>query len=153
MTGKNLEEVKKTAFKILSLVGFDARIEAKETENQISLEIEAQPTALLIGKQGQNLTALERILQVIFYQKLSGKIISTDAAGFRKKRIENLTQAAKAAIEEVLATKTPKTLEGLTASERKLVHLEVAKNSKVVSESQGEGVDRILIVKPANFEK
>lgn len=145
---KLLDEIKNTAIEILDLAGFEAKIDVFQKEDQIILDISTEPAALLIGKQGQNLKALERVLQVVFYEKLGDRIISCDVAGFRKKRIEKLTEIARRAIDEVTATKTPKTLEGLTAAERKLVHLEVAKTRKLSSESTGEGVNRVLIIKP-----
>lgn len=149
MNEKAKERILKITKRILELAGFEANLSLNQKTDQILVEIEAQPLGLLIGRQGQNLKALERILQVVFYQTFGqNKIVTVDAAGFRKKRTQALEERVSRAIEEILRTGQPQVLEGLTASERKAVHLKVAEFNELTSESQGAGVNRVLIVKP-----
>lgn len=141
---KLLELVKKT----LELVGVEAEIKISKAEDRYLVEINSNANGLLIGKQGQNLTAFERVLQVLLYSKLSEHLnLSLDVGGFRQKRDEFIKNLAKKSIDEVLQEGEAKTLSGLTAAERKSVHLEVAKYSQLTSESQGTGVNRVLTIK------
>lgn len=148
MSDKNKTKVLEITEKILELSGFKTKIKPEEKDDQILLNIDTDNTGLLIGKQGQNLKALERILQVIFYNQDEGKIIVVDVAGFREKRIARLEELAQRAIDEVLESGRLRNIEGLTAAERKFIHLKIAQYPNLESLSQGVGVDRVLIVKP-----
>ena len=142
------EQIAEFTKKILELIGIDGEVKISKTEKSILVEINSNSNGLLIGKQGQNLQAFERILLVLFYQKLSAnQTLTVDVGGFRQKRTEFIQNLAESSIQEVLTTKLPKTLSGLTAAERKIVHLEVAKHKELASESQGAGVGRVLIIK------
>lgn len=149
MPGKIEDQMAAVTKKILTLEGLEGKVTVAKKEDQISIEIDSEPAGLLIGRQGQNLQALERVLQVLLYS-LSGKqgIITCDVGGFRKKRDEFIQGLADRTIEEVLRSGEAKTLSGLTATERKAIHLKVAQNPQLTSESQGTGVNRVLVIKP-----
>ncbi len=149
MTKKIEDELGKTSKKILEFLGIEAEVKVSKIEEHYSVEINSNSNGLLIGKQGQNLTALERVLQVLFYEKLSeGETVGVDVGGFRQRRDEFIKNLAQSSIEEVLQTGVAKTLSGLTAAERKTIHLEVAKHPNLTSESLGVGANRVLMVKP-----
>lgn len=148
MTKKLQGEILQTTDKILELLGFRAEVRVNVLDEQILVEITTEPAGLLIGRQGQNLQAMERILQVAFHSEksLADKIITVDVGGFRQKRQLQLAATTDSVIKEVLATGKAQTLTGLTAAERRTVHLKVGQNPNLLSESTGEGPNRVLII-------
>lgn len=143
------EQIFSITSKILELTGFDAKVEVNEKKEKILVGIDTTPAGLLIGRRGQNLTALERILAVLIYALLGKSVlIQVDIAGFREKREQVLESLISKAISQVLESNQPQFLSELTAAERRTVHLEVAKHQNLTSESSGTGANRVLIIRP-----
>ncbi len=77
-----------------------------------------------------------------------GLPVYVDAAGYRKRRQEELRETAHRLAEEVRRTGRSVSAGRLTPYERRLVHLAMADEPGVVTQSEGEGRDRRLRVLP-----
>lgn len=144
------EELKKTALKFFSLIGLEVEMETEEIEpGRLVLKLKCETPAKIIGYHGRTLDSLEQILKIILY-RTSGKWweLEVDVDGYLEKRKKILEKMASLAAVKAKAIGKPVSLPFLPAKERKIVHLYISKIEGVISESEGEGKERKLMVKP-----
>lgn len=152
----DIEFVKKTANKILSLMGTNAEANvAEDKENEAYIvDIDTEEEAgLLIGKKGETINALQMILGMIYRQKnQEWKRIMVNVADWRSKQEDRLNDMAVQAAERARETGQPQHLYNLTPSQRRIIHLNLSEVEDIETESAGEGRDRYLVVKPKEEE-
>ena len=149
MTEENLKIIKTEAQKLLEYLMVEAKIEVSEKEDVYEVQIETEDTGILIGYHGETLTSLQLILSLILYKRLGSWLrLIVNVGDWRQKREEVLKQMALSAAERVAATDEAMVLPNLSSFERRIVHLLLADHPKVTSSSEGEGVERKLIIKP-----
>jgi spoIIIJ-associated protein len=71
-----------------------------------------------------------------------------DVDGYREKRAVQLTAMAESFALQAVSSGQPVFLPPMSASERRVVHLALQDRPDVYSESEGEGSDRRLVIKP-----
>lgn len=108
-----------------------------------------------IGKQKNQGTArniFSKILGGVWHnpQQVDGAgfYLELDINNYKKKKIEYLKRLAVNMANEVAFTKEKKILSPMPAHERRVIHTELAQRQDVVTESQGEGEDRHLVIGP-----
>lgn len=74
--------------------------------------------------------------------------IYLDINNYRKEREKLITELSKAAARKVTATKQEITLPAMNSYERRIVHTELAAHPEVKTESQGQGKERSVIIRP-----
>lgn len=145
-------EIQKVANELLGLMGTKARAMVNEDkENDIFLvNIEAEEEAgLLIGRRGETLSSMQAVLGLIFRQRTGEWTrILVNVGNWREKQEEYLQEMAKVTAERAIQTGEAQNLYNLSASQRRVIHLSLAGNSEVETESVGEGDERYLIIKP-----
>ncbi|MFH0948511.1 MAG: RNA-binding cell elongation regulator Jag/EloR [Elusimicrobiota bacterium] len=142
---KNAEEITK---KMLELAGFVAKVSAEITSNGIVLNISSDDSAILIGRQGQTIEALEYILKLILSkQENRGVRITLDIDGYLERRNEKIVEKARE-LEEQVKMKGEQVEIKLPSNERKIIHLTLQNSEFVETVSEGEGEDRKLIIRP-----
>jgi len=127
-----------------------ARITSIEGET-ITLEATGGDAGLLIGRRGQTLHAMQHLLLVMLTHSESGSQryrLVLDADGYRKRRQEALEQLATTLATQVKQTGEEAVLEPLNAMERRIVHTILAENPDVETYSEGEGLDRHVVISP-----
>jgi spoIIIJ-associated protein len=135
---------------IIELLGISATAEVEKVDGRYQVDISSEDSSLLIGKYGTNLESLQFILAVRV-KTLTGEEdfeIVVDVDGFRKEKEEKLKKMAVKIAEEVAASGKSQPLYNLKPAERRVVHLALSDHPKVITESQGEGEERYLVIKP-----
>lgn len=146
----NADLIKKTTADLLDLLTIPAEIVIEETETDVyKVDLQAENTGLLIGFHGETLYSLQMIISLILYKKIGRWLkISLNAGNYREYREEQIKDLVNRIIEEVKLSGEPKPLPYLNGSERRIVHLLLLDNSEVLSESEGEGYNRRVFIKP-----
>jgi len=137
--------------KILELMDIKAEIIEKETKETITLEIKTKDAAVLIGKRGQTLNALEYLLTLMYYNKTGIEIrkrIILDTEDYRRRRNEVLINLAKKSAQNVIATKREIELEPMLSQERYIIHSTLQNHPQVTTQSRGEGIERRVVILP-----
>lgn len=137
---------------IIEELGVSAVAEVSRTNDTFSVDINSEDSSLLIGKYGANLESLQFILAVRI-KTLTGKDdfeLLVDVDGWRKQKEEKLQKLALSIAEKVDSTGKPEPIFNLKASERRIIHMVLSSNPKVTTVSEGEGIDRHLVIKPKN---
>lgn len=145
------EEIRKVSEKLLELMGTKAKPHVSEDvkNDAVVVDIETSDEAgLLIGSRGDTLNSLQTIIGMIFRQKTGEwQRILVNISDWRERQEERLINLAQQAAQRATETQEPQTLYNLNASQRRVIHLALAEDKDVETESKGEGRERYLIVR------
>lgn len=120
-----------------------------EEKKVINISIKAEEPQILIGQGGQTLFEIQRILKTILIKKVNEIFyLNLDINDYKNKKIEYLKDTAKSLADEVALSKTEKVLDPMSAYERRIIHAELSNREDVATESQGEGQNRSIVIKP-----
>ena len=135
---------------ILEKMSFECQITMQETPEKIVFNIEGDGSGLLIGKRGQNLDAIQYILnKAINRSDSERKMIIVDSETYRKRREESLLVLAERIREKVKKTKKPVSLSNMNAHDRRIIHLALQKDEALTTKSRGEGEYRKIVILPS----
>jgi spoIIIJ-associated protein len=136
---------------LLERLGMTASTEVSTSEEleTIDVSVEGDGLGLLIGPHGATLGALQELTRTVVQRHTSehSARVIVDVAGYRAKRAAALAQFARRIADEVLASGTPRALEPMSASDRKVVHDTVNELEGVATSSEGEGDDRHVVIR------
>jgi spoIIIJ-associated protein len=132
---------------VLSRMRIDAEVESSYIDGSTHLNILTASPALLIGKHGQTLDAIERILNCIINKaSLVKKRVFVDTEGYRERREERLVEMAQQVAEKVKYTDRDVVLAPMSARDRRIIHVALKEDEVVSTYSQGEGEMRRIVV-------
>ncbi len=135
---------------ILSRMTFACQVTAMETSDTIVLSIAGDDSGLLIGRRGQNLDALQYLLnKAVNKSDTERKMIVVDSEEYRKRREESLLNMAQRIRDKVKKTQKPLSLSHMNAHDRRIIHLALQEDEALITKSRGEGEYRKVIVLPA----
>jgi spoIIIJ-associated protein len=137
--------------RIVAALGVDARVDVREGEEAIVVTCTGPDVALLIGRHGQTIDAIQYLLNAAAHRTYGAerKEVVVDAAGYRERRRETLESLAVRAAQQVLETGDREELEPMTSVERKVVHLRLKHFEGVATTSEGAEPNRYVVVLPA----
>ena len=132
---------------MLSRMGIDAEVESDFVDGSTHLNIATDSPALLIGKHGQTLDAIERLLNCIVNKaSLVKRRVFVDTEGYRERREERLIEMAHQVAEKVRYTDREVVLAPMSARDRRIIHVALKGDGVVSTYSQGEGEMRRVVV-------
>lgn len=135
---------------ILAGMGIPAPVSVEETEDAILLNVKGDGGGLLIGRRGQNLDAIQYIVNKAAGRSGNGrKMIIIDTEAYRKRREESLVSLAEKLAEKVRKTKKPVTVSHMNAHDRRIIHMTLQNDESLTTKSRGEGEYRKIVIIPA----
>ena len=135
--------------RVVEALDLDADVEVTEDPEALCGTVEGEDVAVLIGRHGQTIDAVEHLAARIAYRDATErKRVVVDAAGYRARRAEALQRQAERAVSEALRFGRPVALDAMVASERKVVHEYLRDRHDVETYSEGEEPDRHLVITP-----
>ena len=144
-------EGKKYLESILQAMNLTYQLEVRSlnNESEIYYNIHTDENPLLIGAHGKTLDALQvlvrNLLQTYTKELL---VVNVDVGGYRENRKHQLEVLATKIAKEVAKTKVPVKLKPMSSYERRIIHNKLSEWRDVFTESEGEGSDRCLVIKP-----
>ena len=140
--------IKDTLNKITELMGAKSNLEVKRREKSISVTIFSENNAILIGKNGKNVAALQLLIRQMVNSKLKEPLsIIIDVGNYKEKRARSIEYLAKKLAREAYKTKTEVTMDSMNSYERRIVHEALANDKYVYTESIGEEPNRKVVIK------
>lgn len=114
------------------------------------LEVRGPDLANLIGRHGHTLEALNLVFNNIVNAGVRNnrRYYTIDAEGYRARRADQLKNLALAVLERAVRERKPQMLEPMLPSERKVIHLALADNPYVTTESTGVDPERRVVISP-----
>jgi spoIIIJ-associated protein len=135
---------------ILLRMNLDCPLTVEETADKILLKIKGDGSGLLIGKRGQNLDAIQYIVnKAVSKYTNNRKMIVVDTESYRKKREESLIALAEKLAEKVRKSKKALTVGHMNAHDRRVIHLALQNDESLTTKSRGEGEFRKIVIMPA----
>ena len=133
--------VESTLTELLSASGLLLEIRRREASgDEILFELMGDDAEPLLANQGEGLTGLEVLVGRIASKRIGQPVHPRlDAEGFRAQRKGALEDLAAQSAAEVRRTRRPQLLPPLSPWERRLVHLALAEDPDVETESEGDG--------------
>jgi len=106
-------------------------------------------TGLLIGKKGETLLSIQTVLGFLLKQK-NGEWnrVVVNIGDYREKEESYLKDLAASTAQRAKETGMPQNLYNLKAWQRRVIHLALSEDKDITTESEGEGEERFLIVRP-----
>jgi spoIIIJ-associated protein len=137
--------------RITGALGVAGRIDVREDDEAVVATCSAPDVALLIGRHGQTIDAVQYLLNAIAHRTYGDerKGVVVDAAGYRDRRRATLESLAMRTAQQVLVSHERVELEPMTAVERKVVHLKLKELDGVETTSEGTEPNRYVVVIPA----
>lgn len=129
-----------TLTELLAAAGLLVEIRRHQSLTEMVFELIGDDVEPLLANRGEGLNGLEVLTGRIAAKKLDRPVHPrVDAEGFRAHQKESLEELALRSAEEVRRTRRPQLLPPLPPAERRLVHLALAEDPDVETESEGEG--------------
>jgi spoIIIJ-associated protein len=139
---------------ILSFFGLNTDVYATMDDEVISLQVPSTYlNAFLIGQRGDTLRALQfMVSSALRNGNHEVTRVTIDIAEYKKQRNDRLAKQAETWVEQVKQSGQPMNLQPMNAADRRVVH-QVASENGLVTESEGFGRDRHVVLKPSGEVK
>jgi len=128
----------------------ESEVEETDSEVLIKLTIPTEDVGLFVGKYGETLQALQRIVRIVFSHQNGEKRLVVDINEYRSNRMDSVREMATTAAEKVLQTSHPTTITTyLSSAERFVVHSLIGESeeyAQLESFSIGEGRSRRVVI-------
>ena len=136
--------------RIVSTLGVDADVEAREEAEAIVVTCSGPDVGLLIGRHGQTIDSIQYLLNAVGWRTYGEgrREVVVDAADYRARRRATLEALALRVADRVRESGEREELEPMTAVERKVVHLRLKDVSGVGTTSEGTEPNRYVVVVP-----
>lgn len=142
------EVVKTEAEGLLSKLISQYTLEVTESNGAFQIVIKTEEAPTIIGRHGETIRAIQKILEVILYKKLQESVhVLINVNDYREKQQERLEYMAGQYADKVMESRQPENVFHLSSYERRIIHQYVTTNyPELASYSEGEGRDRKLII-------
>ncbi|MDD2753274.1 MAG: hypothetical protein PHT44_01570 [Candidatus Portnoybacteria bacterium] len=150
-----MEQEKLTAIKeviegLIGVVGVDGRVSlSEELGGGILANIESQEAGYLIGRNGDNLRALQQLARLLAGKKIiEGVRLTVDVNNYQQERLDTLKDSAKNLARQVAEHGAFCYLPPMNAYERRIIHTTLMDIPGVKTESEGVGEERRIKIIP-----
>lgn len=136
---------------VLDHAGIPASIEYNDQSDiaRHVLNIVTPDGRLLVGRDGENIFALEHLIRQLVEKKTGEHPrLFLDVNGNRMRSIEELKDEAKQSAKRVRLYRKELVLHPMSSFERRIVHMVLAEYPDITTESIGEGDRRRVVIKP-----
>lgn len=117
-------------------------------EGELILDIVGQDLAVLIGRYGKNLDALQQLTSSIVNRKLGFKYsIVIDVEGYKSRRRAKLESIAESGAARAIKRHGEVRLHPMSPAERRIIHITLRDNPEVETFSEGEGPNRRVVIR------
>lgn len=120
----------------------------EEEDNQVLVGIVVKNPASLIGFRGRNLVSIQFVLSLMVRTQIDENVrVLLDVNNYRNEQKDRLKGMVANLVEKVIKTGNSVSLANMSSYERRLCHMMIAENDQVMSESEGEGEERHIVIK------
>ena len=151
---QNREELEATTGEVLGylIAAMNVDVEAYVLDDlrdgSLVFEIEGADAGLLIGRRGETLRDLQFIVRMLVNRQLKQRAnIIIDVERYQLRRTQKLHTIAENAARAASRGRA-RSLDPMSAEERRIVHIALSDNPQVVTESEGQGTERHVVVRP-----
>src|SRR5699024_2136108 len=124
-------------------------IEKEIKDNHVSFQLYGEKIAILIGKRGKTLNALQYLSQLVLNKHHDEYFtVIVDAEGYRERRKATLIDLASKMRDKAIRMNRKVALEPMPAFERKVIHTALQNDHTVSTYSDGREPHRYIVIQP-----
>src|SRR5690625_3148 len=143
----NAEEYLKNMIQHMNI---DAKVDTIVEENNVTFNLSGDKIAILIGKRGKTLNAIQYLVQLVINKHgRNFHSVTVDAEGYRQRREETLMELAQKMASKAVRIDGKVALEPMPAYERKIIHSALQDSTEVSTYSDGVEPHRYIVIKPS----
>lgn len=155
LSDEDLDKVADTAVEVLQTILTSFGIEGSSIEEyegdegEIILDVVGGDLAVLIGRHGRTLDALQALTSAIANRKLGFRYpIIVDIEGYRHRRRQKLEDIARRSADRAVRQHGAVRLRPMTAYERRVVHVALRDDQRIATQSEGDDPFRMVVITP-----
>jgi spoIIIJ-associated protein len=133
---------------LIQRMGINGQVSVRQAGDPIVLDISGRELGPLIGWRGENLRALQTVVNMLMSKVGSDRRVIIDVERYRQRREHTVREIAFRAARQVKVTGDPITLDAMQPFERRAIHLALEDDPEVTTVSVGEEPNRRLVVEP-----
>jgi spoIIIJ-associated protein len=135
--------------RIVDTITSDATVTYEQDSKKILFNVTGGNSAILIGRHGQTLDAMQSLVEKIVNKSNTERIrVQVDVEGYLENRKNNLIKHAERMAAKCKSIRRPVTVGNMNAHDRRIVHIALRGDNKVRTHSTGEGYLRKLVIFP-----
>lgn len=146
------EILEQTIKEMLEKMDFHGEVAVQDSNGGLVAKVQSDEAGFLIGQGGENLAALQHLARAIVNRRSAPDLVNfiIDVNDYRANRLELLKEMALDLASLVQREHYSKILEPMPAYERRFVHMVLKDFAGIKTESQGEGEERRIVIRPAD---
>ncbi len=148
--GPQADAAMKGAELLLRVAGLDLAPRVLQGEERLEVDLSGSDVDWCFADDGELVLAIEHLLPRLI-RSLSGEaaLVRVDCDNFQEIREERLRSLAQQVADEVRRRGKPRILEPMNPADRRIIHMTLADDPAVFTESEGDGYFKRIAVKPA----
>ncbi len=132
---------------VIQAMGVALTVSSRQTEDGTQVNLEGEDGGVFTRRGGEGLQALQHLVATTFRRQLGDdKRVVIDCNGFRKEKDAEIRQMALHMAEKVRTTGSPQEMGPLNPYERRIVHMAIAEDPAVGSESIGDAFMKTVVI-------
>jgi spoIIIJ-associated protein len=141
------DRVKAFVERTLTALGLTLEISITDTPDSVRVDLAGEQGEVLLRRRAESLDALQHIVNTAFRRELDGdRTFVVDCLDYRKSKDAELKQMARFMMERAKSSGAPQEMGPLNPYARRLVHLTVAEDPQMSSESIGDAFLKTVII-------
>ena len=141
------EQITGVVQSVVDAMGLTLTPRIEETPEGTHINLEGEDGGVLVRRGGEGLQALQHLVATSFRRQLGDdNRIVVDCNGFRRDKDAELKQMARYIAGKVQSSGVPQEMGPLNPYERRIVHLTIAEDPAVTSESIGDAFMKTVII-------
>ncbi len=146
---EDLERAKETLENIVSKLDPGAKVSGVRKDQEIMLSIDGGSSALLIGKRGQTLDAIQYLVNRIVNRSSKENLkVIVDTETYRRRREQSLVNLAHRLGEKAKRLGKPVSVDPMNAHDRRIIHLALQGDEMLKTKSSGDGLLKRVVIFP-----
>lgn len=132
---------------VLTSMGLDLAVDVTDTPDAIRVDISGDGAEVLLKRKAEALDALQQIVNSGFRRSLDDdRSFVVDSMGYRRGKDAELREMARFMMEKARTSGAPQEMGPLNPYARRIVHLAVAEDPQMTSESIGDAFLKTVII-------
>ena len=132
---------------VMSAMGMTMTTTVEESPDGTRINLEGEDGGVLVRHGGEGLQALQHLVATAFRKQMGDDTrIVVDCNGFRKDKDAELKQMARFFGEKAKSSGVPQEMGPLNPYERRIVHMAIAEDPSMTSESIGDAFMKTVII-------
>lgn len=135
---------------LVKQMGLSLEARAESSAAGVRVNLEGEGGEALLARKGEGLQALQHIVDTAFRHQLGDRRLLIDCLGYRRDKDNELRQMARYLADRAKTTGLEQNIGPLNSYERRIVHLAVAEDPGVASESIGDAAVKTVVISKKN---